>query len=118
VQEIEARLRAGSVLRARIQGDEGARQAASDFFQASADVAGVTMLPDGTLELAVRGDDAVSADLLAGAVRAGHRIFGFWRAASDLEELFLQITGTNATPAAPTGVRDAAHGTPLSGGVS
>ena len=36
--------------------------------------------------------DAASAQLLASAVAAGFRITSFARAASDLEELFLQVT--------------------------
>jgi ABC-2 type transport system ATP-binding protein len=96
VSDIEARLRAGAVLRARVLGDDDALAAAQAFFSTDPLVAAVEMLPDRDLELAFRGDDAASADLLARAVVAGHRIVTFSRAASDLEELFLQITAREA----------------------
>ena len=50
------------------------------------------MLDDGTIEIGFRGDDAASARLLREAVSAGLPIVTFARAASDLEELFLQVT--------------------------
>jgi hypothetical protein len=55
-------------------------------------VASATILDDGQIELGFRGDDEASAQLLATAVAAGIRITSFARAASDLEELFLQVT--------------------------
>ncbi|MBA2557038.1 MAG: ABC transporter ATP-binding protein [Chloroflexi bacterium] len=96
VDDIESRLRAGSVLRARVLGGVEAQEAARAFFQAVPVVVSAEMLSDGTIELAVRGDDDANAQLLAGAIGAGLRISSFWRAASDLEELFLQITGDEA----------------------
>jgi ABC-2 type transport system ATP-binding protein len=98
VDEIEARLRAGAVLRTRIVGDEAARQAAASFFGADAGVASVETLPDGTLELAFTGDEAAGAALLAHSIKAGHRVAAFSRAASDLEELFLQVTAAEPSP--------------------
>jgi ABC-2 type transport system ATP-binding protein len=92
VADIEARLRAGAVLRVRIIGDEPALAAASRFFAGDGQVAAVETRGTDSIELAFRGDDAASADLLARAVAAGHRIVTFSRAASDLEELFLQVT--------------------------
>ncbi len=92
VSDIEARLRAGAVLRVRVLGGEDALDAASGFFAAQRGVAAVERLADDTLELAFAGDDAATADLLAGAIRAGHTLVTFARAASDLEELFLQVT--------------------------
>ena len=50
------------------------------------------LLEDGTIELGFRGDDAASARLLAEVVGEGMPIVSFARAASDLEELFLQVT--------------------------
>jgi ABC-2 type transport system ATP-binding protein len=98
VSEIERRLRFGAVLRVRIllEGDELA--AARDRFAAQPDVASATILSDGTLELGFRGDDAASARLLADAVSAGLPIASFARAASDLEELFLQVTAGDLEP--------------------
>ena len=92
VGEIERRLRFGAVLRVRLllEGDE--LVAARDRFAAEADVASATILPDGTVELGFRGDDAAAARLLAEVVAAGLPVASFARAASDLEELFLQVT--------------------------
>ena len=98
VSEIERRLRFGAVLRVHVllEGDDLA--AARDRFAAQPDVASATILPDGTLELGFRGDDAASARLLADAVAAGLPIASFARAASDLEELFLQVTAGDQLP--------------------
>ena len=92
VGEIERRLRVGAVLRAHVLGGDEAIAAARGFVAAQPDVAAAAILPDRTLELGFRGDDAGAAALLARAVEAGHRISSFARAASDLEELFLQVT--------------------------
>jgi ABC-2 type transport system ATP-binding protein len=92
VAEIERRLRFGSVLRVRALLEGEALDAARDRFAADADVASAMILDDGTIELGFRGDDAASARLLAEAVAAGVPVVSFARAASDLEELFLQVT--------------------------
>lgn len=92
VADIEGRLRVGAVLRARVLGDEMAVEAARAHFAGQPDVVAATVLPDGTLELGFRGDERAGAELLGGAIAAGHRISSFARAASDLEELFLQVT--------------------------
>jgi len=67
-------------------------------FEADRDVATAEILDDGTIELGFRGDDAASARLLAEAVRDGVPIVTFARAASDLEELFLQVTAPDRAP--------------------
>jgi len=92
VAEIERRLRVGAVFRVRVLGEGEALEAARDHFVAEPDVASVEILADGMLELGFRGDDAAGARLLARAVEAGLPIASFARAASDLEELFLQVT--------------------------
>jgi ABC-2 type transport system ATP-binding protein len=92
VADIEKRLRYGAVLRVRVLGDGAAIEGARDFFAAEPRVASVAILDDGQIELGFRGDDAESADLLARTVGAGIRVSSFARAASDLEELFLQVT--------------------------
>jgi ABC-2 type transport system ATP-binding protein len=101
VADIEARLRAGAVLKVRVLGDETGLAAAVAFFQSDALVASVEQLDDGWLEIGFTGDDDASAALLSTAVRAGHRIAVYSRAASDLEELFLQVTAREASVAAP-----------------
>ena len=100
VADIEKRLRFGAVLRARIIGEEAALVAACDHFAADPEVASATILEDGTIEIGFRGDDDASARLLAGAVASGIRIVSFARAASDLEELFLQVTAADRAPTA------------------
>ena len=72
--------------------------AARDRFAADPDVASATVLDDGTIELGFRGDDAASARLLADSVAAGLPVVSFARAASDLEELFLQVTARDVQP--------------------
>ena len=74
---------------ARGRGPRGRRDSGSP---SDADVATAVLLEDGTIELGFRGDDAASARLLAESVAAGLPIVSFARAASDLEELFLQVT--------------------------
>jgi ABC-2 type transport system ATP-binding protein len=96
VSEIEKRLRFGAVIRVRILSSEGL-EPARDHFAGDTRVASATILDDGQIELGFRGDDGASAELLAAAVAAGIRVTSFARAASDLEELFLQVTAANAT---------------------
>jgi ABC-2 type transport system ATP-binding protein len=92
VADIERRLRVGAVLRVRVLGEQPEREAARAHFAAQPDVASATLLEDGTIEIGFRGDDEGTARLLASAIRADLAIVTFARAASDLEELFLQVT--------------------------
>ena len=103
VAEIERRLRVGAVFRARILGDQDGIDAARAWFGAQPDVVTADLLEDATIEIGFHGDDEGSARLLAAAVGAGLRIATFSRAASDLEELFLQVTAQDPMlAAAPT----------------
>jgi ABC-2 type transport system ATP-binding protein len=92
VSDIEKRLRYGAVLRVRVLGDGTAIEAARQHFATEERVASAAILDDGQIELGFRGDDDESAALLTRAVAAGVRVASFARAASDLEELFLQVT--------------------------
>jgi ABC-2 type transport system ATP-binding protein len=92
VAEIERRLRVGAVLRVRVLGDAATAETARTHFAEQPDVASAAVLEDETIELGFRGDDEATARLLATAIRAGLPIVSFSRAASDLEELFLQVT--------------------------
>ena len=74
--------------------DESAR----DHFARDPEVASAVVLEDGTIELGFRGDDGATARLLSESVAAGMPIVSFARAASDLEELFLQVTSTDRQP--------------------
>jgi ABC-2 type transport system ATP-binding protein len=99
VADIERRLRYGAVLRVSVLGDDGAVAAARDHFAADSRVASAVVLDSRVVELGFRGDDDEAAQLLARAVGAGIRISSFARAASDLEELFLQMTASAASQA-------------------
>jgi ABC-2 type transport system ATP-binding protein len=101
IADIEQRLRVGAVLRARVLAEGEALEAARDWFAAQPDVAASAILPDGTVELGFRGDEAGAAALLRAAIAADIPIATFSRAASDLEELFLQVTGQDEPVPAP-----------------
>lgn len=103
VEAIESRFRRGSVVRATIVGDGAAARAAAAFLEAEPEVVSVEVLPDDRLEIGVSSDDDGTSALLFRTMTAGHRVVSFAPVASDLEELFLQIT------AAPDG-EDAAAG--------
>jgi ABC-2 type transport system ATP-binding protein len=92
ISDIERRLRFGAVLRVRLLLEGEALEAARDRLRADPDVASAAILEDGSIELGFRGDDEATARLLAASVAAGLPIVTFARAASDLEELFLQVT--------------------------
>jgi ABC-2 type transport system ATP-binding protein len=92
VADIERRLRSGAVLRARVLGGPEDVTRAAAWFADQPDVAGATTLDDGTIEIGFRGTDDDASRLLAGAITADVRIASFARSASDLEELFLQVT--------------------------
>jgi len=111
VADIEQRLRVGAVLRVRVLGDGDAVEAARAWFERDPEVAAASVLDDGTIEIGFRGDDAGSARLLAGAISAGLRVITFARAASDLEELFLQVTAVDEPAAPANGTAVARNGT-------
>jgi ABC-2 type transport system ATP-binding protein len=91
--EIEARLRVGAVVRVHVLGDAAAVAAARDHLAADPDVAAAEVVSGDVVEIGFTGDDEAAARLLASAIAAGIRVISFARAASDLEELFLQVTG-------------------------
>jgi ABC-2 type transport system ATP-binding protein len=101
VDDIAERFRVGGVYRATILGDDAAIAKAEEHFRASPDVASVVLRPGGEVEFALRGDADAAARVLTAAVRAGIRCSSFGPAASDLEELFLQITEANASNVSP-----------------
>jgi ABC-2 type transport system ATP-binding protein len=99
VSDIERRLRAGAVLRVKLLADDAGFETARTWFAEQPFVASATLNPDGTIEIGFRGDDQATSQLLAAAVTAGLPVMTFARAASDLEELFLQVTA-QGTPEA------------------
>jgi ABC-2 type transport system ATP-binding protein len=100
VAEIEKRLRFGAVLRVRLLLEGEELEAARERFASDPEVASSVLLDDGTIELGFRGDDEATARLLASSIAAGLPIVSFARAASDLEELFLQVTSPDREPVA------------------
>jgi ABC-2 type transport system ATP-binding protein len=106
VADIERRLRVGAVYRVRVLAEGEALKTARDWFAGQPDVVTADLLDDGTIELGFHGDDEAAARLLAAAIGTGLRVALFARAASDLEELFLQVTSPDrpeaATAAEPT----------------
>jgi len=100
VDDIAERFRVGGVYRVAVVGDDARVAAAEQHFAASPDVASVVRRPSGEIEFALRGDADAAAAVLTAAVQAGVRVSSFAPAASDLEELFLQITDANAADAA------------------
>jgi ABC-2 type transport system ATP-binding protein len=99
VSDIERRLRAGAVLRVKLLADDVGFETARTWFAEQPFVASATINPDGTIEIGFRGDDQATSRLLVAAVTAGLPVMTFARAASDLEELFLQVTA-QGTPEA------------------
>jgi ABC-2 type transport system ATP-binding protein len=100
VEQIQARFRRGSVVRARILGGPEAVGFAQQFLAAQPEVASVEIVSEGRLELALTGGEDTSAALLYRVMSGGHRVASFAPVASDLEELFLQITAPKEESAA------------------
>jgi ABC-2 type transport system ATP-binding protein len=96
VEEIADRFRLGAVYRATVLGNEAEVARAEQHLAEHAEIASVVRRPAGTLEFALRGDVDTAATVLGSLVRAGIKLSSFAPAASDLEELFLQITDVRA----------------------
>ena len=102
IADIGQKLRVGEVLRVRVLGDAEAVEAARAWFELQPDVASAA-LDAGLIEIGFRGDETGAAQLLAGAVGSNIRIASYSPAATDLQELFLQVTDRD----------DAAGGVPV-----
>jgi ABC-2 type transport system ATP-binding protein len=105
IGEIERSLRASALLRIDLLGDEAAVAAAREWLGADpriADVLEGTTGGDGAIriEASFSGTPEGQADLLRSMVDAGHRVVGFSQATSDLEEIFLKVTGQTSEEAA------------------
>jgi ABC-2 type transport system ATP-binding protein len=92
ISEIGQRLRVGEVLRVRVLGGEAEAETARAWFEAREDVASATRDGSGEIEIGFRGDESGAAALLAAAVRAKLSVVSYSPAATDLQELFLQVT--------------------------
>ena len=97
IGEIERSLRASALLRVDVVGDADAVAAAAAWLGTDPRISDVlpTQDVDGTtrLEAAFDGGTAEQADLLRRMIEAGHVVAGFAQATSDLEEIFLKVTG-------------------------
>ena len=97
IADIERSLRATALLRIDILGDPDAVLAASNWIGTDPRVGNVLPVdgaePAARLEVAFDGTPDEQAELLRRMIEAGHRVVGFKQATSDLEELFLQVTG-------------------------
>ena len=102
IAEIGQRLRVGEVLRVRVLGGETEAETARTWFEARDDVASATRDGSNEIEIGFRGDEAGAAALLAAAIRSKLPVVSYSPAATDLQELFLQVTDRD----------DAASGTP------
>jgi ABC-2 type transport system ATP-binding protein len=98
INDIERSLRASALLRIDLLGDEEAVAAARAWLGTDpriADVLEGTTNGDGAVRIEASFDGTADgqADLLRAMVDAGHRVVGFSQATSDLEEIFLKVTG-------------------------
>jgi ABC-2 type transport system ATP-binding protein len=92
IADIGQRLRVGEVLRVRVLGDADAIESARAWFAGRQDVASAGTNAAGEIEIGFRGDETGAAGLLAAAIRAKIAIASYSPAATDLQELFLQVT--------------------------
>jgi ABC-2 type transport system ATP-binding protein len=100
IADISAKLRVGEVLRVRVLGGDDAVTSARSWFEAQADVASAALDASGQIEIGFRGDEAGAAALLAAAIRARIPVASYAPAATDLQELFLQVTDRDAAASA------------------
>jgi ABC-2 type transport system ATP-binding protein len=105
INEIERSLRATALLRIDVLGDEQMLSAARLWLGTDPRVGDVMTAGEASegatrLEVPFDGDAEGQAALLAAMVRAGHRVSGFSHATSDLEEIFLKVTGQQDAEAA------------------
>jgi hypothetical protein len=75
-----------------VLGDEADVEAARTWFESRPGVASAALESAGQIEIGFQGDEAGAAALLAAAVRAKVRVASYSPAATDLQELFLQVT--------------------------
>jgi ABC-2 type transport system ATP-binding protein len=93
IEDIERSLHATTLLQVDVLGDV---EAAAEWLGTDprvGDVLRVDAGEAGRLEVPFDGPDDAQAELLRAMVEAGHRVVGFSQATSDLEEIFLRVTG-------------------------
>ncbi len=105
ISEIERSLRATALLHIDVLGGEEMLAAAREWLATDTRVGELLIAADPgegatRLELPFDGTADEQAALLAAMVQAGHRVSGFSHATSDLEEIFLKVTGQQDEEAA------------------
>ncbi|HEU5324804.1 MAG TPA: ABC transporter ATP-binding protein [Candidatus Limnocylindria bacterium] len=98
IDEIERSLRATALLRIDLLADESGVTAAREWLGTDPRVGDVLHVESEAggpvrLEVAFDGGPEAQGDLLGAMVAAGHRVIAFAPATSDLEEIFLKVTG-------------------------
>ena len=102
IADIERSLRAMAVLRIDVLGDLDAVDAAIAWLGNDARVSSVLRLETADMNVPSRldvsfdGPADAQAALLRGMIESGHRVAGFSQATTDLEEIFLKVTGQQA----------------------
>jgi len=92
IADISRRLRVGEVLHVRVLGGAEATESARAWFGSRELVASAAMDDDGRIEVGFMGDEVQSVQLLAAAIDAGIAVASYAPAATDLQEVFLQVT--------------------------
>ena len=101
IAEIERSLRATALLRINVISDSEAAIAWLGTDPRVGDVLAVSSeAPITTLEVSFDGPADEQAALLRSMIEAGHTVSGFSQATSDLEEIFLKVTGQDEETAA------------------
>jgi ABC-2 type transport system ATP-binding protein len=99
IGDIERSLRASAVLRIDLLGEADAVAAAEAWLRNDPHVGDVLPAEGGgteevaSLEVSYDGPPDAQAELLRTMIDAGHRVVGFRQATTDLEEIFLKVTG-------------------------
>jgi ABC-2 type transport system ATP-binding protein len=98
IDEIERSLRASALLRIELLGDGPAAEAAAAWLGTRTMVGDVLQVEATDtdrvrLEVPFDGPADAQAELLRAMVEAGHRVVAYSQATSDLEEIFLKVTG-------------------------
>jgi ABC-2 type transport system ATP-binding protein len=96
ISDISQKLRVGEVLRVRVLGDADRIEAARTWFAGQPDVVSASTDAAGHIEIGYQGNEAGAARLLAAAIRAKLAVASYSPAATDLQELFLQVTDRDA----------------------
>jgi ABC-2 type transport system ATP-binding protein len=101
ISDIERSLRASALLRVDLIGEEADRDTAIAWLGTATmvgDVLAVESADAGRqrIEVAFDGPIEAQAELLRSMIEAGHRVVGYSQATSDLEEIFLKVTGQDA----------------------